>query len=141
MKIFHSKFVERHYFPHQKMFKSNWLPTSVEMDRDEYKKEMQKLGEILLDVRPLYLLSDTRNLNFELDKELQEWTVKEMLPLFVAAGLKKQAILIPYEKYAQVALEQTLLNLDPDARFRHSFFSDIDEAKAWLFSTELIINN
>ena len=134
MKIYHNQFVEQHYFPHQKLLKSSWLPSECQLNCDEYKAQMKKLGDILQDIHPTYLLSDIRNLNCKLDNEIEAWTIDELMPVFISSGLKKQAILLPDEQNGTA--EASMCNhKNADLEIEQRYFADVNEAKAWLLST------
>lgn len=134
MKIYHNQFVEQHYFPHQKLLKSSWLPSDAELDCDVYKTQMKKLGDILQDIHPTYLLSDVRNLNCNFNNEIEAWTMEELMPVFISSGLKKQAILL---NSRQSEASGTLLHSTHLAGLilEQRCFEDANEAKAWLLST------
>lgn len=134
MKIYHNQFVEQHYFPHQKLLKSSWLPSEAELDCNVYKAQMKKLGDILQDIHPTYLLSDVRNLNCTINNEIEAWTMEELMPVFISSGLKKLAILLKNEQ-AETAESIIHHNLLAGFKLDQRYFEDPNEAKAWLLST------
>ncbi|WP_338791603.1 hypothetical protein V9L05_20785 [Bernardetia sp. Wsw4-3y2] len=135
MKDYKSKYVERSLDEEKQILTSTWLETTKDMNNEEFKEEMQKLVEIIKEKNIKFILSITKDLNFPITPELQNWVLEVIAPQFTEAKIEKQAMIIPKELIAQLSIEQTIDDVESSKHSHQSkLFSDIEEAKKWFFN-------
>jgi len=78
------------------------------MSDSEFKNEMLTLAELLNKYNAANLLSIMNDLRFPIVPELQNWIVKNIVPKFNEAKLKKQAIVVHSYLISQMSMEQTI---------------------------------
>ncbi len=135
MKDYKSKYVERSLDEKKQILTSIWLETTKDMNNEEFKEEMHKLVEIIKEKNIKFILSVTKDLNFPITPELQNWVLEFIAPQFTEAKIEKQAMIIPKELIAQLSIEQTIDDVESSKHSHQSkLFSDIEEAKKWFFN-------
>ena len=135
MKLLHeSKFWKFGYNAELDAMEYEWFSTSEDMSTEEYKEEMTKNAEEYKKHGPSKSLIDTRQFLFTITPEVQEWTDKEIFPVFVESGLKKLAFVVSQSLFAQVSVEQMLDEQTASQHFQSQYFDDRDKALAWLKS-------
>lgn len=80
-------------------------------------------------IESLYV--DMRNFFFAIEPELQKWHNENIFPKVVSLGVKKIAIQLSPDIFAQVSTQQTIEE-DKSGEFQSKYFDDQDEAFAWL---------
>jgi len=134
MEIYRSNYIIRTFDEKNRLMTSIWLKATKDMDEKEFKEEMLNLADLILKYKAVYLLSDTKELGFPIIPEIQKWIVQNIAPKFVEAKLKKQAIIILNELYAQVSMEQTIDDVnEKKLDMQAKFFDNHDDAKIWIF--------
>ncbi len=136
MEIYRSYYTTRDWDAENSILHSTWLDTTIDMSDTEFKKEMINLANLIIEYQVKFLLSDTRQLQFPIVPELQEWVVETIRPKFMYAKLKKQAIIVPLGIFAQVAMHQTIEEVEQKIHEHQTkFFDTIESAKQWLIRT------
>ncbi|WP_448520543.1 hypothetical protein [Rhodoflexus sp.] len=101
------------------------------MTADDFKANMSAYGGFCEQYQPERLLIDIRNLRFTITPDLQEWTAKEIAPR--TTSLKRMAILVSSDIFAQISLEQLMEEEGIADRYSAPrYFESEEEAKNWL---------
>jgi hypothetical protein len=86
-----------------------------------------------------HLLVDARQLGFQVNSALQQWTTEEIMPPMLRAGVLSTVFIIPERPDVQVALSQTIdemIYTRPRERPQFGsgirFFTNIYQAREWL---------
>ncbi|NJL11731.1 MAG: hypothetical protein HC913_01015 [Microscillaceae bacterium] len=65
--------------------------------------------------------------------DLQDWTATEITPGLAEAGLQKMALLIPHELIANLAVQQTVDEMEAEGMpYETKYFDDEAQARTWL---------
>lgn len=117
---------DRKYMTH------NWEDTPKTITTEEYKKVHTDMVAFVELFKPLYVLSDTRTVNFIVKNEWQEWVSENVLTVYEKYGLKKFAFLISPLYYTRISIELAMEELN--VNFDVMYFDDFDKAEEWLFN-------
>lgn len=131
MEKYKSKFLSIEYFDAEKLTVMTWFRETETMSEKEFKQELFAYLEIVRKFSPNCLLSDTRNMFFPTDPELQEWTNKNIFSPCLELGVKKVAYVMSTDIIAQLSIEQ-VMGESFGAKFSSKFFDNMEEAKDWL---------
>ncbi len=141
MNVHESQYVSRFIDEENQLVISTWLETTENMTTREFKEEMQSLADLIKEKKIKFVLSITKELRFTIVPELQQWILDVIAPQFIEAKIEKQAIIIPQEFIAQLSMEQTIDDVENINHHHQSkFFSEIEDAKNWLFSKDPQLN-
>ncbi len=133
MEVYQSKYLHLAYFAESKLIEMTWLPATVNMSDAEYKKELLNYLEITKELRPLKVIPDTREIQFVIHPELQEWTNQVIFPVGLSINLNQIAFVASQEMISQLSIEQTMEE-ENGTKFITRYFSNKEEAKAWILS-------
>jgi SpoIIAA-like len=136
MLVYSSKYVEIQFFESQSLLEAVWLPTTENMNQEEYKATFEKILTLFQEYHPVFWLGDTVNFKMAVVPELQEWTAQTLTPQLIDLGLRKMALLIPEELIANLALQQSVDEItdemEQEKAFEMRYFDKIEEARKWL---------
>ena len=82
--------------------------------------------------KPTFQLVDYLNFFKPIPVNMQKWINENLLAPSYEAGLKKVAFIISRDFYAQVSLEQLMLEKE-GKKFRIKYFGNETDAEKWLF--------
>lgn len=112
-----------------------WFPQSAELSEEAYKVILLQLSNYILNEGIQYWLGDTQNFAFSISPELQKWTRDTCTPRLVKAGLKKMALVIPKEFASNLAVQQTVEEMEMFVNtkvFSTRYFDKLEDAQKWL---------
>ena len=75
-----------------------WNLNSGNMTDDDFKEVLLKNADLATDCNAPNTAVDTREFRFSMGDELMKWRGQELFPKYIAAGIKKQAFLMPAGK-------------------------------------------
>lgn len=96
----------------------------------EFRAGVTKLLDAIRDKRSTSLVSDNRRLE-GVASEDQLWLRDTWIPLAVAAGLKRVAVVLPHHGLGRIASEQIISQIGP-AIFATRTFTTVSEAMEWV---------
>jgi len=131
MQIYKSDFQEIEYFESEKMLRKAWYTTSENMEDEKFKIEVIKIAEKIEEVKPIRMCDVTTNFLYTISPDLQTWVDTDVFPRFIAAGLKRYAIIMSTEFVSQLSIEQTMEE-GVGNQFQVQYFDSEDKAKEWL---------
>lgn len=137
MTIEENKFVKINLDSTNSMLIAEWYITTADMNDEVYKELFQKITQIIQTQKPEKWLGDTRNFAKPVTPALQEWIATELSPLWVEAGLKKMAMILPAELIANLSIQQAveeIAGVKEISIFETRYFDNIPDAKTWLMS-------
>lgn len=108
-----------------------WQPQTATMTEEQYKQEQLQTLEFVLKYQPKNLLINSRQLQFIITPDLQDWTNAHLVNPCIEAGVEKFAFVMPEGIIAQVAIHQAIDD-NPVQKSRTAFFSDKEQAFQWL---------
>ncbi len=133
MEIYRTKYIVRRFDAGRGILYSTWSFNTELMTKEEFKTEMLMLPDQIGQYGAKFLLSNLQNLRFIIEPDLQTWLVQTIIPKFTEIGLRKQAIVVPEDFFTQIALEQTIDELEDVSHENQSrFFPSETEAEKWL---------
>ena len=106
--LFKSKYMIGYHSSEEELIEYHWLETSEEMLEEEYKKECLHMTDFILELRPKYVFLNPLHLLFPIAPEIQQWSVDELVPLYIKAGVRKLAILVPEDFFSSLSVFQTV---------------------------------
>ena len=128
-----SKYVEIIYEQENSLIIDKFLPTTKDMERDEFRKEMNIFVKICENHNPERELVHLLDMKYVIDIEDQEWMNKEIFPRYENM-IKRMAFFVPSELFAQVSVEQTM-DEEAGQKFVQKYFENEDEARKWLMES------
>ncbi len=105
--------------------------TTENFSNDDYKTEVSANADNVLTNNAKFLLSDTNNFNYTISPELQEWSTENFFARIVAAGIRKYAILLPQEVFAEISIQQTVEE-NTSNTIQVQYFENGELARKWL---------
>ncbi len=113
-----------------------WLPASADMDDTGYYENLTAVIDLLREHRPKLWLGDTRQLNFTIGPELQDWNANVLNPEILAVGLEKMALVLPEELIANLSVQQSVEEMEvkntKGGQFTTRYFDNRQDALAWV---------
>ncbi|MCU0450648.1 MAG: STAS/SEC14 domain-containing protein [Bernardetiaceae bacterium] len=131
MQVYKSQFLHLAFFAQEELIEMTWLPATEHMTDEECKQEFRHYLDLMLQLKPKKVLPDTRDMLFQIDPDLQEWTNHTIFTPSLAMGLNKAAFVVSQYIFAQVAIEQTMGEQE-GSKFNTRYFDNKEAAKAWL---------
>ncbi len=102
------------------------------MTEEEYKVDMLKLKDIVIETNAKYGLIDNLFLYFIITPDLQDWANREVVAPAFRNSLKKVAFIEGEDLFANISSQQTMEDNDQiQAPFR--YFDNEKDAIEWLF--------
>jgi len=108
MLIYDSEYLTLKHDHKRKIIFRHWKPDSEDMNEKTFKAEMLRLLELVRQYRPRFLLGDTKNFNFVILPDVQEWCDELVYSEFGKLGVKKMAMVTSDDYYAQLSVEQAI---------------------------------
>jgi hypothetical protein len=133
MEIYQSKYLHLAYFAEHSLIEMTWLPATERMTDEEYKQEFLHYLGLILELQPKRILPDTREMLFQIEPKMQEWTNENIFVPSLAMGLNKAGFVVSQYIFSQMSIEQTMSESE-GAKFDTRYFASKEAAKAWLLS-------
>jgi hypothetical protein len=132
MELHKSKYQEVLYLAPESTVSKSWTPLSEDMSEEEFLSEIRILATKVEEVKPFAILDDTTHFAFPITPELQTWVGEEIFPRFIAAGVRRYALIVSSEFIAQLSIEQTME--EAGSNFQTAYFDSAEKAAAWIQS-------
>ncbi|WP_338759374.1 hypothetical protein WAF17_11600 [Bernardetia sp. ABR2-2B] len=134
MEIYKSDYQTINFDESKSLLSKSWTSKTEDLETDTFRKEVNKIAECAEEQNAKYILDDTRSFAFTITIELQSWVDNEVFPRFIAAGLKKYAIIVSKEFIAQLSIEQTMEGDKGTQTFEVQYFDNTEEAHNWILN-------
>jgi hypothetical protein len=135
MEIYKSDYQTINFDENTSILSKSWTPKTDDLDADTFVTEVNKIAECAEKHNSKYILDDTRDFSFTITIELQSWVDNKVFPRFIAAGLKKYAIIVSKEFISQLSIEQTMEGQKGTQTFEVLYFDNTEEAQRWIESS------
>ena len=110
-----------------------WKDYVHELNVSQYKQEMLKAHEYLLDLQPRFLIHDGTEAVYPPTEDLHEWTLATISPIYEKSGLEKMAYVSPHEYNTSLFLKGMVTQAkDKFQRPERKLFTSIEDALCWL---------
>jgi hypothetical protein len=110
--------------------------TSLLMDDESYRQLVLSYLQQLQIYRPQRVLVDSRNAEYIITPDLQDWINVNIYPQSAAAGVRKLAFLVSNDIFVTISIEQTvedsMANDIISTQMQQRFFDDREQALNWL---------
>ncbi|WP_291726475.1 hypothetical protein [Bernardetia sp.] len=134
MEIYNSEYQTINFDKTKSILSKSWTSKTEDLDEDTFSSEVIKIAEYTEEYKVQYILDDTRDFTFTISVELQNWVDNEVFPRFIAAGLKKYAIIVSKEFISQLSIEQTMEGDAGSQSFEVQYFDNTEEANNWIMN-------
>ncbi len=125
-----SNYVEIIYEQENSLIIDKFLPTTEDMDPEEFKKEMNIFAGMCEEHKPERELVHLLDMKYVIVPEVQEWMNNEIFPRYENI-IKRMAFLVPSELFTQISVEQTM-DEESGQKFVQQYFETENEARKWL---------
>ena len=132
MEIYKSDYQTIHFDKSKSLLSKSWTPKTEDLDAETFSAEVNQIAECAEKYQAKYILDDTRDFSFTITINLQSWVDNDVFPRFIAAGLKKYAIIASKEFISQLSIEQTMEGEKGSQTFEVQYFDNTDEAHHWI---------
>ncbi|PIY08438.1 MAG: hypothetical protein COZ18_12265 [Flexibacter sp. CG_4_10_14_3_um_filter_32_15] len=132
MEVYKSEYQTINFDENTSILSKSWTTKTDDIDEATFSAEVNKIAECAEKHNAKYILDDTRDFSFTITIELQSWVDNEVFPRFIAAGLKKYAIIVSKEFISQLSIEQTMEGKKGTQTFEVLYFDNIEEAQRWI---------
>lgn len=132
MEIYKSEYQTINFDESKSILSKSWTPKTEDLEADTFSAEVNKIAECAEKHQAKYIVDDTRDFSFTITIELQDWVDNKVFPRFIAAGLKKYAIIVSKEFISQLSIEQTMEGSTGSQSFEVLYFDNTEEAYRWI---------
>lgn len=133
MEVYKSKYLRILYFEDEQLIEMVWLPKSEAMTNQDYQQECLAYLDAVKKFNPRRAIPDMRDMNFPIAPDLQEWTNQTIFPTLLEVGLNNVGIVVSTELISQLAVEQTMEEIE-GIKFTTKYFDDKEDARKWILS-------
>jgi hypothetical protein len=133
MEAYKSAFQTIRVYEDLKLLAKEWTTDTEYMSEQKFKEEVEKIAEVAEKYKVEKFHDNTTNFLFPISPELQTWVNESIFTRFIAAGLKKYALIVSKEMIAQLSIEQTMEE-DNASNFQVKYFDSPEKASEWLQS-------
>ncbi|HAS43236.1 MAG TPA: hypothetical protein DCS93_22340 [Microscillaceae bacterium] len=137
MKHYKSKYSEVDFDENFQLLTVTWNPNTEDMDSDTFRKELLSKIELVKHYKPQFHLIDSREFHYVISPDEQIWVSENIFPGYAQNGVRQLAFLVSEDFIAQLSISQSIEE-DKTAAFRVKYFSDMVEAKSWLFELDKV---
>ncbi|WP_299456102.1 hypothetical protein [uncultured Microscilla sp.] len=111
-----------------------WLTETKYIQENELKKLLTQAAVFVKEKRAKRWLADTKEFDFVMEPDLQDWISGEFNQILAEAGLEKMAVIIPPSYFAEVALQQTTNDMvkKQSGTMQVLYFDRNEKALEWL---------
>jgi len=132
-KIYETKFNIIYFDSEKELLKMVRYDATRDMSEHDYKTDMLKLKDLVIEKNAKYALIDNRELHFVLSPDVQDWANKEVVAPAFQHFLGKVAFIEGANLFANISSQQAIEdNEEKQAHFR--FFDNEEEAMKWLLA-------
>ncbi|WP_020533509.1 hypothetical protein [Flexithrix dorotheae] len=131
MKLYDNKYQEIHLDQQYGILTNSWKKESIDMEDEEYQKELLNLKIFVEKYRPKMQLINIREFGFTISPEMQRWTDDHINKSHLNLGVQKAAFIMSEEIFAQVSVEQTMEE-QQGLNFETKYFKSEEDALKWL---------
>jgi hypothetical protein len=130
--IYKSQYFELFHDQENAIFESRWL-NSRQITAYIFMQEMQQYVRLVQAYLPARYLVDNHDNEFVINVELQDWVNENVFPHTMHKGVKKFALVVTDELFAQTSLEQTIDTGEKNiGAIPTRYFPNREEAYHWL---------
>lgn len=130
-----NEFVEVKMIESQSLLDLRWTPETINLTEEKFKSILLELAGMVEKHQITRWLGHTKEFGYITDPGVQEWTAGEFNQRLVKAGLEKMALIIATEFIANLAMQQTVEEMDKNRKegtFKTRYFDDPEQATQWL---------
>jgi hypothetical protein len=132
VEIYKSDYQTINFDESKSILSKSWTPKTDDFNTIIFCDEVNKIAECAETNHVKYFLDDTRDFSFTITVELQRWVDNEVFPRFIAAGLKKYAIIVSKEFFSELSIEQTMEGEKGSQSFEVQYFDNAEQARHWI---------
>lgn len=99
----------------------------------DFKQELETQASLSEKYHPMRFLFHSKNFDYAISPDFQQWIDDNIFPRYIAAGVKKFAYIMSADMISQLSIEQTMEEKKA-AAFETRFFENEEEAMEWLLS-------
>jgi hypothetical protein len=129
-----NKYVRVTFEPEKSLLRTEYLPTTQEMDGAEFRNILEVILSWVENNSPTYYLVNVNQLQYAIEPIFQQWMAKVYTPRLVQAQVKKYALISPEEFVTSLSVEQVTEEVYTYNQ-KHFFriFATEETAHKWFF--------
>jgi hypothetical protein len=116
--------------PEAQLMEVYWLEQD-KLRAEELKGYLEHWAKLVSELRPKGFLVDSRRGHVPMTPDIQAWHDTQIVPAYIAAGVKKVAFILPNDIFAALSIEQ-LFDEQESRKLETQFFDETESALAWL---------
>jgi hypothetical protein len=121
--------------PETSVMESCWVNTDSLTDQ-LFKEEMLAYADLALKYKPTYYLVNTVRSTYTMGLEIQEWVGLNVFPKTMHDGVRKFAIVIAEDLYAQVSISQAIEDAEAQiGQVPTRYFDTVEKARKWILNS------
>lgn len=117
-----------------KILQFTWLPTTEQMRNREFQERVSNLARLCEQYHPRSIYVDAVENRHIVTPDLLEWHDTQIVPRYVASGVRKIAFLTPAQALTAASTEEIFQEEAAAAELQVKFFSNENMLKKWLQS-------
>jgi len=110
---------------------SEWNELSGDLSEEGVKGEMKVILDKVEEYNPEYVIADTKKFKYKIDSDTQRWITRFFMADIIEMGVKRYAIIVPEELFAQLG-KTTEGDEEIFDDFQVKYFENKDQAMKWL---------
>jgi len=130
--VYESVFYEVNFEEVSKLAEIKMKSSSVDMAKEDFKTNVLAIMEVCINLGVEVILFNNLEQRFTITPELQEWYVQAVMRKWGKKPIPRAAYLVPAAFIERLSVEQTADELADQVERNAQFFTEREEAIAWL---------
>lgn len=130
MLLFDNSFITLKLISNKQVILATWLADSDNMTTSLYKEVLLEYQQKCLDYKVRKTIWDSRQMDFSISVDLQEWTNETFKPL-LNMGTIAMGIITSKDLFTQISIEQVMSEYISN-QINQSFFENYEDAEKWI---------
>ncbi|HAS46193.1 MAG TPA: hypothetical protein DCS93_37275 [Microscillaceae bacterium] len=128
--IFENEFAASFVDVEKRLYGYKWKRTNRTMTPEQYKAEITRQADNILQYKPLFVMVDFSETDFIIDPDLQGFVTQTLFQSMIDVDTKKLAVIQTEDYILQLSVEQTV-NEQTKAQYVTQYFLSQEEAIQW----------
>jgi hypothetical protein len=116
--------------PEAGLMEAYWLE-QAKLEGQAFRDYLDTWATLIEQNRPLGFLVDSRRGHLAMTPDIQDWHDSQIVPRYIAAGVRKVAFILPEDVFAALSIE-LMFDEKESRKLATQYFDDSDKALVWL---------
>ncbi len=131
MIIYKTEIICTQYYEEINIFHNTW--ENIKTNTAQFKEAVTNVATLTEKYKPKGIIVDTRNFQFIITPDVQDWYNLNIATRHLKAGVKYMAFIVNKDFITQLSIEQTM-DEEVTKKQKVKYFANLEEAKKWIIS-------